>query len=73
MVESQCDLLPLTIRCDPPALKKGEPWYALPKGRLHFQIEVGEVIHPEAWDVHGIPPSAASRRITSSLESLYQL
>jgi 1-acyl-sn-glycerol-3-phosphate acyltransferase len=31
---------PVLIRCEPPTLKKGQKWYAVPLRRMHFTIDV---------------------------------
>jgi 1-acyl-sn-glycerol-3-phosphate acyltransferase len=38
------ELLPVTIRCDPPTLFKGNPWYRVPARRFHMQVVVGTPI-----------------------------
>lgn len=31
---------PVLIRCEPPSLKKGQKWYAVPLRRMHFTLQV---------------------------------
>jgi 1-acyl-sn-glycerol-3-phosphate acyltransferase len=38
------ELLPVTIRCEPPTLFKGNPWYRVPVRRFHLQVVVGTPI-----------------------------
>ena len=37
-----CDILPVTIACDPPTLFKGNPWYRVPSRRFHLHVVVGD-------------------------------
>jgi 1-acyl-sn-glycerol-3-phosphate acyltransferase len=61
------DLTPVTVRCEPPTLRKGEPWYRVPARRPHFTIEVGDDI-PIAPFIASEPSFAlAARRLTDYL------
>lgn len=42
-------LLPVRIRCEPPALRKGEGWLAVPARRGHFTLEAMTPLDPRAW------------------------
>ncbi|MGC4027634.1 MAG: lysophospholipid acyltransferase family protein [Steroidobacteraceae bacterium] len=33
-------LTPVTIACEPPSLRKGEPWWHIPRRRMHYSIRV---------------------------------
>ncbi|MEE4172954.1 MAG: lysophospholipid acyltransferase family protein [Xanthomonadales bacterium] len=50
-------LLPVRIRCEPPALRKGEPWLAVPSRRGHFTITALPAENPADW----LPAPADSR------------
>lgn len=41
-LEAGASILPVTIRCEPPMLIKGAPWYRVPSRRGHYILEVGE-------------------------------
>lgn len=56
-------LLPVRIRCTPPALRKGEPWLRVPARRGHFTIEALPLMHP----ADGIDPGVSERRGTREL------
>jgi 1-acyl-sn-glycerol-3-phosphate acyltransferase len=60
-------ITPVVVRCDPPALAKGEPGY-LPSRKLRFSIEVGEPIVARGSD-DDEAPALAARRITAELRS----
>jgi len=63
-------LLPVSIRCDPPALMRGQQWYQVPPRRMQFTIEVGEPIaRPPlgAGETRGL----AARRMTAELRDFF--
>ena len=68
---SKCPITPVVIRCRPPALKKGQPWYALPNERLRFSLEVGESFFAQDLLQEELPRTIAARRITVGLRSLF--
>jgi 1-acyl-sn-glycerol-3-phosphate acyltransferase len=51
-------LQPVRIRCEPPALRKGEPWLSVPSRRGHFTLRALPPIDPQDW----LPGDAGSRR-----------
>lgn len=42
--QAGCDLLPVTIRCEPPTLKKGQPWWDVPETPFEISLEVGSPV-----------------------------
>jgi 1-acyl-sn-glycerol-3-phosphate acyltransferase len=44
-LQSGCGIVPVVIDCQPPALKKGDAWYALPDQRLEYRIAVGSKVY----------------------------
>jgi len=44
-LQSGCGIVPIVIDCQPPALKKGDAWYALPDQRLEYRIAVGSKVY----------------------------
>lgn len=71
LLRSECKLVPVTIQCKPPALKKGQPWWALPNERLRFRLSVGEPLGRAAFGVEGMARPAAARRVTEQLEEYF--
>ncbi len=71
LLRSECSLLPVTIRCDPPALKKGQPLWALPNERFRYRLSVGEPLRAAAFGVEGMARPAAARRVTEQLEEYF--
>lgn len=55
---ARAPLQPVRIRCEPPALRKGENWLAVPERRGHFTLQALTPLDPEAW----LPAPADSRR-----------
>jgi len=63
-------LLPVSIRCDPPTLMRGQKWSDVPPRRMRFSIEVGDPIAPPtalAGETRGI----AARRMTAELRDFF--
>ena len=70
-IASRCPITPVVIQLQPPALKKGQPWYALPNERLKFSLEVGETFFAHDLLQEDLPRTIAARRITVGLRSLF--
>jgi len=64
-------LTPVTIRCEPPTLTKGEKWYQVPRRRPHITIDVHEDVSPETWVKPGTDDTRAVRQLTHSLSELF--
>jgi 1-acyl-sn-glycerol-3-phosphate acyltransferase len=71
-VRSGCDLLPIVIDCNPPALLKGGRWYQVPKRAWRLRITV---CAPKPLSEFGyrpdMPVGVAARHLTSNLEQLF--
>jgi len=63
-------LLPVSIRCEPPTLMRGQKWYEVPPRRMRFSIDVGEPIAPPALSA-GEPRGLAARRMTAELRDFF--
>ncbi|MGQ0700028.1 MAG: lysophospholipid acyltransferase family protein [Panacagrimonas sp.] len=68
---SGCDLLPVTIVCQPTWLTKSDVWYRVPPCRPHWCITVDEPIRLAGLVVPGEPPSMAARRVTRHLAAYF--
>ena len=66
-------ITPVVIGCDPPALMKGQAWYALPNRKLIFSLTVGEPLHAGDLLSGRHPRAIAARRITAELRSHFQV
>jgi 1-acyl-sn-glycerol-3-phosphate acyltransferase len=62
---------PVYIRCSPPSLRKGEPWYHIPPFRLHFSVEVGEDINLAPYRAQRSVP-LASRALNDALQAHFE-
>ena len=66
---AQCNITPVRIVCEPPALMKGIAWYTIPKKRMHITVEMLDEIdiRPflEQERTHGRP--IAVRHLTQYL------
>ncbi len=63
-------LLPVSIRCDPPTLMRGQPWYDVPPRRMQFTLAVGDPIAPPTL-APGESRALAARRITAELRDFF--
>ena len=52
-------LTPVVIKVSAPMLTKAEPWYRIPKRRVHFSFRVGTDIDPSTFAQLGPPPKAS--------------
>ncbi|TYA88430.1 1-acyl-sn-glycerol-3-phosphate acyltransferase [Aggregatibacter actinomycetemcomitans] len=63
-------ITPVVIWMNPLSLKKGHPWYKIPRKRIHYELIVGDDIDPQDWlKEQSIP--MASRRLTKYLENYF--
>jgi len=69
---SGAPIIPVVIGCDPPALMKGQAWYALPNRKLIFSLTVGEPMHARDLLPEQHPRAIAARRITARLHSHFR-
>lgn len=63
-------LLPVSIRCDPPTLMRGQKWTDVPPRRMRFSIEVGDPIAPPTAS-EGETRGLAARRMTAELRDFF--
>ncbi len=64
---ADCDLLPVTIVCNPRSLTKTDVWYRVPRHRPHWCLKVCEPIRLSSLVVPGETESRSARRITAHL------
>jgi 1-acyl-sn-glycerol-3-phosphate acyltransferase len=64
-VRAAAILTPIYIRCEPPLLRKGEPWYRVPPRLPRLTLDVGEDVDLSAY--RGLPPPKASRLLNDWL------
>ena len=61
------EVLPVTIRCDPPTLFKGNPWYRVPARRFHMTVVVGAPVAAREFRRGDEAAARSSRRLTQWL------
>jgi 1-acyl-sn-glycerol-3-phosphate acyltransferase len=66
-LRSRVPLTPVVIRCEPPALAKGQSWYDVPAGGFQMTVRVLEPIPPEGARYDGVAMPVAARRLTAEL------
>ena len=67
------EFLPVTIRCEPPTLFKGNPWYRVPARRFHMEVVVGAPVAASEFR-HGDEGTARSaRHLTEWLTSHFDV
>lgn len=73
-LQSQCLVVPVTIRCDPPSLAKGQRWWGIQARRMVFTLDVGAPFHPSDWiGLEGKTSTPrAARQLTSALSDYYE-
>lgn len=64
-------LMPIVMRCDPPALGKGQPWYRVPPRAFHISVDVHEPRDLTAWVGTDAPAAISARRLTETLEHYF--
>lgn len=66
-------ILPVTLTCEPPTLMKDSPWYRIPSRRWHIRVMAHGPVSTECLlDRRDIPEPAAVRRLTASLQALFE-
>lgn len=69
-VRGALDITPVHIRCAPPMLPKGVPWYRVPPRRPHFVIEVRDDITVARFAA-AAGEALAARRLTDHLTDYF--
>ena len=64
-------LTPVVIKVSPTTLTKAEPWYRIPKRRVHFSFCVGADIDPNAFAAAAGPPPKASRLLNDFVHDYF--
>ena len=68
-LRSGCDLEPVTIRCEPLTLVKGEPWWDVPEQCVEYRIRVEEPVCVASVGREALSDVLAARRVTAALEN----
>lgn len=72
-VRSQCDVLPVVIRCEPLALGKQQAWYDIPPRiwKLRITICPPQTLAALGWH-EGLPHGVAARRVNRAMETFFR-
>jgi 1-acyl-sn-glycerol-3-phosphate acyltransferase len=65
-------LTPVSITCDPPTLRKGEPWWQVPPRRMRYCIEVLDDLPVTDWAPQREHETNAARDLTARLKDLLE-
>lgn len=69
---SGCSVVPVLLYCEPPALKKGQPWYAVPNEPMRFRLEVDAPLRNLTEGMDTLPRSLAARRVNQKLREYFE-
>jgi 1-acyl-sn-glycerol-3-phosphate acyltransferase len=74
-LRSGVPLLPVFLHCDPPALKKGQPWWAVPDRKLIVTLAVDAPVRAQELLPAGEPLATprAARAITAALQQHFEM
>jgi 1-acyl-sn-glycerol-3-phosphate acyltransferase len=72
-ISGSCRITPVVIRCEPPALMKGQSWYALPKRRFQYSLEVGESLRAADLLSDDVAKPLAARQLTETLRAYFAM
>lgn len=70
-LHSATEIIPVVIRINSFAFKKGQKWYHIPPKKVIYHFDVGEPIDPQQWLTEKPLPIAA-RRLNQYLENYFQ-
>jgi len=74
-LESDRDLLPVLVTCDPPTLMRGQKWYDVPDRPFELRLQVGDPIRVGPYREalrEGEPRARAARRLTAELREYFE-
>ena len=71
-LRSNCRILPVTIRCTPPALMKGQGLFDYPSVRLHFEVSISHAIYAKDLVNSEARPGVAARHLNAYLRTHFE-
>ncbi len=71
-LKAGCPILPVRLDCQPPALKRGQPWYQLPPEVLRFSLRVGRPVHAKEVTRADAPRAIAARKLTKWMQDHFE-
>jgi 1-acyl-sn-glycerol-3-phosphate acyltransferase len=70
-LKSARPIIPVMLRCDPPTLRKGSPWYEIPPRPFCIRVVVKPPLKPEELFEAGATRNIAARKLTAALERYF--
>lgn len=70
-LESNANILPVIMRCDPPTWTKAQRWYDIPKERIRIQMDIKNISMLKSWVADEEDSPLAARRLTRALERYF--
>ncbi len=70
-MRAPCNITPVRVRCVPPMLVKGKPWWWLPKQTSHFRFDVMEDIEIGPFLAGAANQAIAARHMTARLQEVF--
>jgi 1-acyl-sn-glycerol-3-phosphate acyltransferase len=70
-VKSNCNILPVTITCNPSTLTKSEKWYEIPEKRMLLSMKFGQEIQIKDFKRDSRSNAVSARKITEYLQTYY--
>ena len=71
-LRSGCRIVPVSIECAPPFLKKGQPWYSIPNAKLRYSFSVGKPVRVKDLIEGDVDRPRAARHVTRLLQSHFE-
>lgn len=71
-VRAGARVMPIVIDCQPPTLRKHEPWYHIPRTRPHWRFKIHPATPLESFIENGLSQRLAVRALQSSLLDFYR-
>lgn len=70
-IRAQADITPVLISCNPTTLTKSDRWYQVPTQKVHFHIQVQDLIKVDPYLKKSTIPSKQARLLTGNLETYF--
>jgi len=65
------DIVPVFIRCEPPALRKGEQWFQIPDRKMQFTLQIRPPIRLSELAIDYSSQAKSSRELNRFLETYF--
>lgn len=72
-LNSQANIRIVKMKCNPPTLSKGVPWYKIPKKRFEIDMEISDLVSPIEASDSSEPKSVLARKLSTNIQEKYYL